>query len=311
MRRRFAALFVAFALGACASERAARTGGDSAPRATARSAPPPLVPRVAAGTLVRTSRETDFDAMIEELATADVVYVGEAHDNVEHHEIQLRVLEALYARGRLHGVGMEQFQRPFQPALDAYVEGAIDEAELLERTEWKRRWRMDFGLYRPILEFARARRLPVIALNVPDEIRAAVREGNVDALPADQRASLPAPYPDDPEHLQNALDSYRAQHGNPGATAEDDGFRRFYRVMRLWDDYMADSVVRWFRTAPPDAQLVVLAGAGHVANRYGIPARAHRRNGRPYATLVPIAAAHADREASHARRYADFVWITK
>jgi len=305
MRRR-SALHLAFAtVAACASSRAPGTPADE----PSRPAPPPLAPGLEAGSLYRTAREAEFDAMIEELAKADVVYVGETHDNAEHHDIQLRVIRALAERGRLHGVGMEQFQRPFQAALDAYVEGRADEAELLERTEWKKRWNMDFGLYRPILEAARERRLPVIALNVTDEVRKASREGKLDELPSTVRASLPAPYLDDPDHRAFVRESYRG-HLKEGEALDEAKFERFYRAMCLWDDVMADSVVRWFLTAPKDGQLVVLAGRGHIANRYGVPGRVFRRTGRPYATVVPVEAGGAG-DVGFDRRYADFVWVTK
>ena len=62
---------------------------------------------------------------------------------------------------------MEMFQKPFQQALDEYIAGAIDERTFLKQSEYFKRWDIDYHLYKPILDFARARRLPVIALNLP------------------------------------------------------------------------------------------------------------------------------------------------
>ena len=302
-------------LAACSAP--AKEGEAQAP---VRAAPPPLQPQPVTGDIYRTSREAGFDAMLEELAKAQVVYVGEAHTNPEHHEIQLRVLEALFEKKNLHGIGMEMFQRKFQPVLDDWVEGRIGEQELLERSEWKKRWGYDFALYRPILKFARDKRIPVIALNVEKETRKLVSKGGLDAVPEDVRKGLPAVYTDDAQHRAYSKAVYGD--GHPTAKGEKPkapmteeqkaaAFERFYLVMCLWDDVMADSIVRWFRTAPEGGQIVVLAGSGHLANRYGIPGRAFRRNGKAYSILIPIG---VDKQpppaADFARRYADFVWLT-
>ncbi|MFQ5844748.1 MAG: ChaN family lipoprotein [Planctomycetota bacterium] len=287
--------------------------------------PPPLQPQEGRDEIHRTSRETSFQEMVAELARVDVVYVGATHDNAEHHRIQLRILEEMFDRKRLHGIGMEMFQRRFQPALDDYVGGRIDEAELLERTEYRKRWGFDFALYRPILEFARRWRIPIIALNVENEIRRKVSQGGLVAVPDEPRKDLPAIYTDDPAHRAFVWDIFLKMHqdisekdpklkdlGEAARQRElERRFGNFYLVMCLWDDVMADGVFRWFRTAPRDGQLVVLAGSGHLANRYGIPGRAHRRNGRPHAIVIPVAVGEDPPSAEKfARRYADFVWLT-
>ena len=292
------------ALAACSS-----TGGKEDPPEPARAAP--LSSELPKGSLYRTSHESDFMDMIDHLAGADVVYVGEVHTNARHHLVQLRVIEHLLARGRLHAVGMEMFQRKFQPALDDYVRGTIDEKELLERTEWKKRWRFDFGLYRPILELARKHRLKVLALNVEDEIRKPASKGGLDAVPEELRRTLPALHLKDKDHRAYLEAQYKA-HFPKDKEFDQERFERFYLVMCLWDDVMANTIVTWFRTAPDDGQIVVLAGGGHIANRYGIPGRVHRRNGKAYQTVIPrsVDKAEPDREVfSH--HFADFVWLTK
>jgi uncharacterized iron-regulated protein len=287
--------------GACAASPDGEAGKEAG------SEPPPLVAPVPKGSIHRTARDTDFASMAAELARADVVYVGEKHDDPKHHEIQARIVEELWSRGRLHAVGMEMFQRRFQKHLDDYVEGRTGEAEMLERTGWKERWGFDFALYRPILEFARSKRLPVVALNVEDEVRVKMREGGIDAVPEEARRTLPAPYTEDREHREFVFESYRA-HLKEGEEPDPAKFELFYAGMCLWDDVMADSVVRWFAAAPKDAQIVVLAGGGHLANRYGIPGRAFRRNGKPYSIVMPVSGDPDD--ADFARRFADFVWVT-
>ncbi|MEE8104326.1 MAG: ChaN family lipoprotein [Planctomycetota bacterium] len=308
------------ALAAACASNGAPSDDNTAPRANApktsdtaestQTGAPPIRAAIAAGTLHATGRETDFDKMFEDLAGADVVYVGEQHDNPHHHAIQRRVIEELWRAGRLHAIGMEMFQRPYQSVLDDFVEGRIDEATMLERTEWKKRWGFDVALYRPIFDFARQKRLPIVALNVSNELRKKVREG-LDTLTIEERASLPVLRLDDKEHRAFLEDVYR-QHLPEGTELNVEKFERFYRIMVLWDEVMADSVVRWFRRSPKDAQIVVLAGGGHIGNRYGIPGRAHRRDGRRYRSVICVVAGDGrPSDEQFSPRFGDYLWVTE
>ncbi|MHC4134837.1 MAG: ChaN family lipoprotein [Planctomycetota bacterium] len=296
MFRRLAALS-ALLLAACGST-SKKEGASDRPRL-----PAPLASELPDGELYVTSRESSFMEMLEELEETDVVYIGETSANPDHHLLQLKVIEHLAYRGRLHAIGMEMFQRPFQPALDDYVYGRIDEAEMLARTECAQRWPYPFELYRPVLALARKNRISVRALSVEDEVREPMRKGGRDAVPEALRLTLPAIdttlYPAHRAHL-------RATH------ASETDFDRFYLVRCLEEEVMADGVVTWFRTAPDDGQIVVLAGVDRIANRYGIPDRAHRRDGKSYRTVVPLAAAAEDLDREKfANTYADFVWLAK
>jgi len=272
--------------------------------------PAPLSSELPKGEIVRTSRGASFSDMIDDLAEADVVYVGESHTDKDHHLVQLRVIEYLHARGRLHAIGMEMFQRRFQDVLDAYTQGRIGEQGLIEGTEYKRRWGYDFALYPPILEFARKWRLPVIALNVEQEIRKKVSAGGVDALTEKERATLPAITPGPKPHRAYVKRTYQG-HLKADEKFDEEKFERFYTVMCLWDAVMADSVVRWYRAAPKDAQVVVLAGTGHLRYHYGIPDRVRNRIGKSHMTVIPMSIAQSMPPGSvHNESYADFIWLT-
>lgn len=295
-------------LAACGSTEKKKEVEDEQPP----KKPAPTRSELPDGRIYRTSRESNFEEMLEELAEADVVYIGETHTNRDHHRAQLLLIEHLHSRGRLHAIGMEMFQRPYQKVLDDYVFGRIGEEALIERSDYKKRWGYPFELYRPILEFAREYRIPVRALNVRDEIREPARKGGIDAVPEDLRRTLPAidteHYPEHKAFLRTVYDDHEEFIEEPG----DADFENFYLVQCMWEDVMADSIVQWFRTAPDDGQIVVLAGASHVAHRYGIPARAHHRNGKDYRVVVPLVAGEEGPEASvFAHSYADWVWVTR
>jgi len=261
------------------------------------------------GDILQTSRKAGFEAMCEELAKADVVYLGEFHTLKAHHDMQLEIIRQLHARGRLDAIGMERFQRPYQKHLDDFVAHRIDEAAMLERTEWKKRWGYDYALYKPILDFAREHRIEVVALNVSTETRKTVAEKGRDGLTAAQRADLPEEDRSFPGYRDRIV-SVAKMHLPHGQEPDEETIERYHRGQLLWDDVMADSVVRWMRRAPKGTQMAAVIGGGHVSGGWGVPARARKRQGGVHRTVV-MTIEPAVKDENMAQGYADFVWAAK
>ncbi|BCU05965.1 hypothetical protein Atep_06420 [Allochromatium tepidum] len=223
---------------------------------------------------------TDMDALIARLADKRVILVGEQHDRYEDHLNQAAIIEGLLARGRSVAIGMEMFQQPYQPALDAYVAGEIDEAELLRRTQYFDRWRFDYRLYRPILRLARAHRIPVIALNLESELTRQVGAGGIASLNEADRARLPEIDRSDADHRAR-LEAIFKHHPDE----QQRNFEHFLEVQLLWDEGMAERAARYL-TEHPERTLVVISGDGHIEYGQGIPKRLARRVPVPMATLL-------------------------
>src|SRR4029079_17139727 len=75
---------------------------------------------------------TDFETMIASLVWADVVLVGEQHDDANTHRLELAVLEGLARRNRSVIVSMEMFERDVQDPLDHFQMGHLTEDEFLK-----------------------------------------------------------------------------------------------------------------------------------------------------------------------------------
>ncbi len=146
-------------------------------------------------------------ALLDRLAEANVIYLGEYHDRAYDHQAQLEIIRELQARNPKLTIAMEMFQRPFQGAIDAYLAGEIDEAELIDRTEYETRWGYPWELYAPILRFARKTGIPVIAANAPVELTRKVAAEGLAGLSGDDFRYVP-PIADirlDDEDYRNAL----------------------------------------------------------------------------------------------------------
>ncbi|MEJ2685393.1 MAG: ChaN family lipoprotein [Candidatus Sulfobium sp.] len=220
-----------------------------------------------------------LDGIIDRIKDAPLIFIGERHTNYEDHRVELDVITALQRQGRKFAIGMEMFQRPFQKWIDEYLAGTIDEKEFLKKTEYFKRWRYDYNLYREILEYAKAKGIPVVALNLDSEIIKKVAKGGLDALSSDQREEISA-------DMNMADEAYRKRlkeifQGHPAGA----DFENFYQSQILWDETMAHSIAEFLKKKT-DYQMVVLAGAEHIMYDSGIPNRAYRLTGRKFVTLI-------------------------
>ena len=112
-----------------------------------------------------------LQAIIDSLEGADVLFVGETHDNAIAHLLEAELLRradekygAASPKRRDVALSLEMFERDVQTVLDEYLAGLISERHFLLSS---RPWRNYEADYRPLVEYARERRLPVIAANAP------------------------------------------------------------------------------------------------------------------------------------------------
>lgn len=213
-----------------------------------------------------------MESLIERVADKRVVYVGESHDQYQHHLNQLAVIKGLHARDPNLAIGLEFFFQPFQPVLDRYIAGEIDEAQLLRETEYFERWRFDYRLYRPIFRFAREQGIPLVALNLEREITEQVGREGMDSLTESQKARLPGEIDSSNEAYEERLRAIFERH----PPREGRKFENFLQVQLLWDESMAEQTADWLKKHS-DARMVVLAGVGHLMYGQGIPDRVQRR----------------------------------
>ena len=218
--------------------------------------------------------------IVSQIKQDDVVYLGENHDNVDHHRQELEIITRLYQHqtnlGKL-AIALEMFQRPFQPILDRYLQGKIDEEGLRKQSEYETRWGFDWEFYAPILRFAKANQIPLIALNTPAEITNRVAESGIDSLERNDFRYIP-PLADislDNREYRQRLDEIYQQHIENGQGNSKDA-DNFFAAQVLWDETMAEAIAQYYLNFP-QSQIAVLVGKAHVMYDYAIPDRVARR----------------------------------
>ena len=240
-------------------------------------------------TLTITDTHTDKaiseNVLLDRLGQADVVFLGERHTDPATHALELAILEGLHKRaGARLALGMEMWERDVQPALDAYLYGRTDEAAFLKTARPWSNYQRD---YRPLVEYAKAHGIPVLASNVPQPIASAVGKRGLDAL-ADappSQAAAPVQVPHDGAWLRfkAVMESMGSAHG--AAAMDAATVARFYEAQVVRDETMAESITRRLEAAP-NGLVLHLNGQFHSDYGEGIPRRVLWR--RPLTKIVIV-----------------------
>ena len=240
--------------------------------------------------MVPAGARLDGNDVISRAAKGSIVLLGEVHDSAEHHRWQLQTLAGLHALRPDMVIGFEMFPRRVQKALDRWVAGELSQADFLKETDWNTVWRFDPDLYMPLFHFARMNRIPMVALNISDPLRNAVRKNGFDGVPSAEREGLERPAAASGAYLDRLLKVFR-EHNVTGekrgeATRDDPDFRRFVEMQELWDGAMAQAL-RAAQERPGRPLVVGILGRGHVAHGDGVPYQLKALGVSDVTTLLP------------------------
>jgi uncharacterized iron-regulated protein len=269
----------------------------------------------------KTGRVLAYPDWLTDLASHDIVYLGEEHYNPHHVEAALRLLSSFMAEGLRPAIGMEMFGWDGQEALDRYLTNRISEkSAFLEQAKWASNWGGGYENYEPLVRFAQERQVPLLAMNPPKAlIRRVVKLGLAEARddPAWQQWGMaPQDIIDDPSYRAKIFDQLRRCHG--GGAEED--YRTMYEASMVRDEGMAQTVVALLgkiRREQPDAPTIVLSytGGGHIQYNLPIPSRVARRlSGQVRQATVYLASLDrtktTDMQELLKEPIADYLWLT-
>jgi uncharacterized iron-regulated protein len=226
-----------------------------------------------------------FDGLVAAMRDADVVFLGEQHDDSTTHALQRRLFQAAAELDRPVALGLEMFERDVQPVLDEYLAGLIRERDFLAVS---RPWGNYVTDYRPVVEYAREQGLPVLAANAPQRYVSRVsRLGptSLADLGPDAQATLPpdvAPASDALAAEFNAVMSGMMGHGGGDAASDSTtsdagavhgsapGLDNLLAAQNLRDAAMGHTIAAYLDTHPGH-RIVHLNGTFHSEGGLGVP----------------------------------------
>jgi len=216
-----------------------------------------------------------FSEMMDSVATSRVIYIGETHDNIEAHKVQLQIIKRLSEEFPV-AIGLEMFRRSAQVQLDQWNTGKLSVKEL--KKLFHANWGKGYKLYQPIFDFAHTHKLPLIGLKSTREVENSFRSGD----PAPDGTFYPELNEQDPYHRAFSMAAFGGHRGT-NKTLE-----KPYRMLLLWEETMAQTVSQFLMNPKyEETKLVVLSGGFHVQYGFGIPKRAFRRVPHSYSIIQP------------------------
>ena len=222
-----------------------------------------------------TGLTVNFDQMMDSVATSRVIYIGETHDNIEAHKVQLQIIKRLTEHFPV-AIGMEMFRRSAQEKLDQWHTGKLSVKEF--KNLFHTNWGSGYQLYQPIFDFARTNQIKLIGLKSSRKVENSFRSGD----PAPDNTFYPELDDQDPYHRAYCMAAFGGHRGTEKALEKP------YRMLLLWEETMAQTVSRFLINPKyKDTKLVILSGGFHIQYGFGIPKRAYRRVPHAYSTIQP------------------------
>lgn len=216
--------------------------------------------------------------MMRDLETYDAIIIGEAHGHVGNHRLQLQVMQALQENGYDVTLSMEQFESDTQAIVDQYMAGEIGES-LLKKDA--RAWPHYSQSYRPLVEFAKLHKMPVIAAESPTSVvRCIGIEGPsvLAKLPADIKAVTATELDLNDSAYKNKFIGFlkSSSHGTSkdSAPTEQELWRYAAQVNR--DETMSDHIANHMK-ASPKRKVVHITGSFHAAGFLGTVERLKKK----------------------------------
>lgn len=206
--------------------------------------------------------------MMDDLRLAQVVFVGEFHDQRDHHLLQLQVIRELHRQGRPLAIGFEMFDLEKQPVLDEWVRGKVSLQDFVER--YRKSWSINWSEYDAIMLFARNNGIPMVALDAPADLVQVVTLFGTAGFHPGARMRLPAGVTTEilPSYRKFMTQAFRSH------TIPDHMFDNFCAAQGLRNSTMARRIVGYLGENP-QRSMVVVAGVGHVMRR-AVPAEVSR-----------------------------------
>jgi len=219
----------------------------------------------------RTKQIVTIDKIVTDMADADVLFFGEEHNDSAGHYLENKIFRALHAQyGEKIVLSMEMFEADGQLGLNEYLNGFINEDRFARDV---RLW-SNYKDYRPMIEYAKQNKIPVIAANPPRRyVNLVSRRGmrSLDSLSKDAKKFLP-PLPYDTLTGRYREKFVEIMKGGPGGDNPN-----IYYSQSLWDAGMGHSIYSYLKKNK-HKKVFHCVGGFHTEEKLGTAAQLQIRN---------------------------------
>jgi uncharacterized iron-regulated protein len=226
-------------------------------------------------------KQVTIDDIVNDMSKSDVLFFGEEHNDSTGHYLEYILFKKLAKKyPDKVALSMEMFETDCQNVLDEYLNGLIRSNNFVTDA---RAW-PNYNDYQPLIEFAKAGHIPVIAANAPSRYTSMTNRMGLSSL---QKLSTIGKSYLPPLPIDTATGAYYEKFsqvmGGHGAM----GGMQMYQAQNLWDATMGWSISRFFKLHS-DFKILQLNGGFHSEEKFG--AVAQLKKYAPNARILNIAA---------------------
>ncbi|MDH5718734.1 MAG: ChaN family lipoprotein [Spirochaetia bacterium] len=215
-----------------------------------------------------------YNEVIQDLKNTDVVYLGETHTIERHHELQQKIiLDLCSQKNKSIYIGIEQLDLTSQKELDKYNNNKINFDELAKLTNWEKKW-SNYKDYEVILEAGKKCKATVIALNAKNDIIKKIGKEGISSLSKSEKKDIP----ESVDFSNTAYKQYLTKILQVHAHMDEKRIEKVYQAQVVRDEIMAQVIYNYYKKEQKQPFFIIVAGAGHIEYRFGIPSRLKRRD---------------------------------
>jgi len=194
--------------------------------------------------------------LFQQMNQAQVIFLGEHHDNNRHHQIQLEVLQQLVDQGIKPVVAFEAFSQAQTSSLNNYVQakGKASERSLKRIGAGSKQWEV----YRRILSFSKKHSLELAGLDLDPDLMSRLTHRRAAQLTPLEQEALPSAAPSSPAYQEAMFTRFTEGHCGWSNPTLLDGL---FRVWQLRNQTMAEGLSS---ITVKDQVVVVILGSGHI-----------------------------------------------
>ncbi len=210
---------------------------------------------------------------------ADVIYLGESHENKDQHQIQLDLLAHLVEKKQNLAIGLEFFYQSQTSLLMSYVQGRPKRKDgkvkktpdpkkaiqnLRERLGWAKVDDETWEKYFAFIAFAKKHNLKVFGADLPRSLNYRISRNGKEGLTGLEQAQAPLGRKPSAAYETLMKERFTASHCG---WSEEKLLARLYETWRARNEAMAISIAAM---KTKTSKVVMIVGNGHVENNLGL-----------------------------------------
>lgn len=223
----------------------------------------------------QSSHVIDFESLIKDISTYDVIYLSEKHDNPEQHHIQERIILGLIKTGLNPTIGFEFFSMDNTPDLLNFVDSGkvnhskkiekIIEADLRKKLRWDTQSDRMWQYYYNLLSIAKDENLPVAGIDLPNTLKRRITRKGINGITPIEKEQVFSTQLSDKAYKDYMFSIFKAVHCGMGHTKMQ---ARLYDTWVARNDKMAHSITRLYQHGK--GPVIIIIGGGHTEYGLGV-----------------------------------------